>query len=174
MLKIRNYKPPMSYRTFGKTNIDISVITLGTMRFIHGWDEPADEIAEDTFQDCEDALTLAMDCGINLIETAKGYTKSEHCLGITLNERLKIPRDNYYLMTKGAAESGKDMRETVSKQLKALRTDYFDFYAYHGMNNQEIFDICFKKGSPIEELVKMKKEGIIRNIGFSGHGGMGA
>lgn len=160
----------MEYRRFGKTNLNVSVINLGTMRYKHVWDKPADEIPKDTVEQCITGLQLALKNGINLIETAHGYTKSEHCLGLVLNNELGIPRDNYYIMTKGDAFSAAEMREMVGKQLKALKTDKLEFYAWHGINNRELFNKACKKGGPVEELLKMKEEGVIENVGFSTHG----
>ncbi len=166
----RKKKNFMEYRRFGKTNLKVSVINLGTMRYKHVWDKPADEIPKDTIEQCKTSVQLAFKNGINLIETAHGYTKSEHCLGKVLNEELSIPRKKYYIMTKGHAATAAKVREMVEKQLKALKTDKLEFYAWHGINNRELFVKSCRKRGPVEELLKMKEEGIIDNVGFSTHG----
>lgn len=163
------YKPQMEYRRFGKTNKNVSVITLGGMRFKHGWDDPRDEIPEDTLQQCKETVEQALQMGINHIETAWGYKKSETVYGMVLNDVLKVDRSSYYLMTKGSLKTAKEMREKVELQLKALKTDYFDFYAWHGMNTMELVNTACAKGGPVEELHKMKDEGIIKHVGFSTH-----
>jgi len=164
------YKPKMEYRRFGKTEKQVSVITLGGMRFKHGWDEPRDVIPEDTIQECKETVEMALELGINLIETAYGYMKSEHTYGIVLNDVLKVPRDSYYLMTKGNPKTAKETREMVEKQLVALKTDYFDFYAWHGINSEEDFEAACRESGAVAELLKMKEEGILKHIGFSTHG----
>ena len=58
-------------------------------------------------------------------------------------------------------------RDTVQK---ALKTDYIDFYAWHGINNMELLTIACAKGGPVEELLKLKQEGVIGHIGFNTHG----
>lgn len=163
------YKPKMEYRRFGKTNKKISVITLGGMRYKHGWNEPRNEIPADTFQQCLDTVQKAFAHGINHIETAWGYKKSETVYGKVLNDELKIPRSNYYLMTKGDPLTAETTRRMVENQLKDLKTDYFDFYGWHGMNNQDVFQAACAKNGPVEELLKMKEEGIIKHVGFSTH-----
>jgi predicted aldo/keto reductase-like oxidoreductase len=167
--KLEIYKPKMEYRRFGKTNKNLSVITLGGMRFKHGWDDPRHEIPDDTLQQCKETVEQALAHGINHIETAWGYNKSETVYGIVLNDVLKIDRPSYYLMTKGNPATAKETRELVEKQLKTLKTDYFDFYAWHGMNNLEMYESACAKGGPVEELLKMKEEGIIKHVGFSTH-----
>lgn len=159
----------MEYRRFGKTNKMVSVITLGGMRYKHGLAEPRDEIPQDTLEQCRDTVQKALAQGINLIETAYGYGKSEHAYGRVLNDELRIKRDSYFLMTKGNPKTAEDARRLVAIQLKALKTDYFDLYAWHGINTPALLDLACSKGGPVEELLKMKEEGIIKHVGFSTH-----
>lgn len=163
------FKPRMEYRRFGKTNKNLSVITLGGMRFKHGWTKPRNEIPKDTLDQVIDTVQQALSQGINHIETAWGYTKSETAYGIALNHELKIPRDSYYLMTKGAPKTAEETRTMVANQLKDLQTDHFDFYGWHGMNSMELVHKACAPGGPVEELLRMKEEGIIKHVGFSTH-----
>lgn len=163
------FRPKMEYRRFGKTNARVSVITLGGMRYKHGWTEPRAEIPDDTLEQCRDTVQKAIAQGINLIETAYGYGKSEHLYGRVLNDELKIKRDSYFLMTKGNPKTAEDTRKLVAAQLEALKTDYFDFYAWHGINTRELLEIACAPNGPVEELLKMKEEGIIGHVGFSTH-----
>jgi predicted aldo/keto reductase-like oxidoreductase len=159
----------MEYRQFGKTGKNISVITLGGMRYKHGWDDPRDVVPDDTLEQCVDTVKKAFEIGINHIETAYGYKKSEHVYGKALNDVLKTKRDSYYLMTKGAPQTYDATREMVESQLKALKTDYFDFYAWHGINSFNSLNIACAKNGPVEALLKLKQEGIIKHVGFSTH-----
>ena len=163
------YRPKMEYRRFGKTNKMVSVITLGGMRYKHADDDPRDLVPRETLDQVRDTVEKSFKQGINLIETAWGYIKSEHAYGIVLNDELKIKRESYLLMTKGAAKTAVEMRKMVLLQMKALKTDYFDFYAWNGINNMELFEIACGKGGPVEELLKMKEEGLIGHVGFSTH-----
>ena len=126
---IRNSKPGMAYRRFGKTELPLSVITLGGMRYPHGWEDPRDELPEDTIACATECTRLALERGINHIATAHGYGKSEHVYGKVLHEELNVPRDSYYFMTKGGAKDSAEMREMVEGQLKATGMDFFDLYA---------------------------------------------
>lgn len=166
---ISYFKPKMEYRRFGKTNKMVSVITLGGMRYKHTNAEPRDLIPADSLSQCRDTVEMALKQGMNLIETAWGYGKSEHLYGKVLNEELKIPRKSYFLMTKGNAKSAAEMRKMVNLQLSALQTDYLDFYGWHGINTMDLLQIACAKGGPVEELLKMKEEGVIGHVGFSTH-----
>ncbi|WP_075591435.1 aldo/keto reductase [Labilibacter marinus] len=162
----------MEYRRFGKTEKHISAITLGGMRFTKSWDQPRHEIPTETQDHCNNIVDLALKNGINHFETAYGYVKSEKVFGKTLNDELKVDRSSYYLMTKGNPPTAEEARKLVEEQLKTLKTDYVDFYAWHGINNQDIIHSTCKKGGPVEELLKMREEGIIKHVGFSTHGSM--
>jgi len=160
---------PMEYRRFGKTEEKISVITLGGMRFKHGWTPPRNHLPKDSIENCISTTRMALDLGINHIETAHGYMKSELLFGHALKE-LGVPRNKFKIMTKGASMSGDETRRLVEEQLKALNLDYIDFYGWHGINNKELLKVAVEKNGPVETLYKLKNEGLIRHIGFSTHG----
>ena len=161
----------MEYRRFGKTNEQISVITLGGMRYKHGWDSPRDHLPKESIQNCVETTRQAFAVGINHIETAYGYEKSENLYGVALKE-LGVPRDQYKFMTKGAPMTGDETRKLVEEQLQTLKMDYVDFYGWHGINNRERLNAAVQKGGPVETLHRLKEEGLIRHIGFSTHGAL--
>ncbi|MBD0311721.1 MAG: aldo/keto reductase, partial [Microcoleus sp. T3-bin5] len=66
----------MRYRRFGKTNLHLSVFSLGTMRYL-----ASEETACQTVQQ-------ALSQGINHLETAAGYGCSEEYLGAALSAGL--------------------------------------------------------------------------------------
>jgi predicted aldo/keto reductase-like oxidoreductase len=169
---IRNQRAPMQYRRFGRTEQMLSVITLGGMRYIDGWQQPRDQIPQAMIDQCAQVTRLSLDAGINHIETAHGYGKSEHCYGIVLNDVLKVPRDSYHLMTKGSPDSVDAVKKLVDEQLKGLKTDRIDLYAWHGINTSEIQRNVCKKGGAAEALLDLKRQGVIGAVGFSTHGPM--
>ena len=103
----RNERAPMQYRRFGRTNRALSVITLGGMRYDDDGGSRKHGVPKRMLDECRDSVTRALELGVNHIETAYGYGKSERCYGIVLEE-LKIPRDRYFFMTKGAPSTGDD------------------------------------------------------------------
>ncbi len=159
----------MEYRRFGKTEKKISVITLGGMRYVHGWDKPRELLPDDTLEQCTHCVDEAFKRGINIFESAYGYCKSEHTYSKVLNEHLNIPREKYFFMTKGQPATWDDTRKLVEEQLETLKMDYFDFYAWHGMNNVAEYEKACAKAGPVEALHRLKEEGLIRHVGFSSH-----
>jgi predicted aldo/keto reductase-like oxidoreductase len=166
---IRNERAPMQYRRFGKTERQLSVITLGGMRYVHGWEGKRNDLPRDSIDNCRDCTQLALDDGINHIETAFGYGKSEHLYGKVLNEELNVPRSRYHLMTKGRPSTADEAYKQVERQLGALRTDHIDLYGWHGINNARDFDTACSKGGPVEALLDLKRQGVISHVGFSAH-----
>lgn len=170
MSAIRNQTAPMQYRRFGRTGQTLSVITLGGMRYHDGWGEPRSEPSRAMIEQCARITRLALDAGVNHIETAHGYGKSEHCYGRVLAQELAVPRDRYHLMTKGGPRTAADVRRLVDEQLKALRTDRIDLYAWHGINSEATRAQVCASGGAVEELLRLKAEGVIGAVGFSTHG----
>lgn len=163
---------PMQYRRFGKTNRRLSVITLGGMRFKDGWGQPREEVPAEMLEECREMTRLSLAAGVTHIETAHGYGRSEYCYGKVLNQELRVPRQNYHLMTKGGPRTADDVRRSVDEQLKGLQTDHIDLYGWHGINSPETLREIIKPGGAVAELHKLRDEGVIGDVGFSTHGPM--
>ncbi len=160
----------MQYRRFGRTNLPLSVITLGGMRYHDGWSSPPGELSGRMIEQCSEMVRRALAAGVNHIETAKGYGKSEQCYGRVLNQELNVPRDSYYFMTKGAPETADAAHRDLEAQLQALRLDHIDLYAWHGINTPRRYDVAVAKGGPVEVLRRYQEQGVIGSLGFSTHG----
>lgn len=147
----------MNYRKLGKSNIEVSEITLGCWAIGAGkeWGKRLeDRIYEET-------VMTAYEKGINFFDTATGYGggHSEEVLG----KAISGVRDKIYLSSKCSASglTKEKARETVEMSLARLGTDVIDVYFIHWPNP----DIPVEE--PIEQLMKLKEEGKIRSIGVS-------
>ena len=85
----------MEKRRFGKTEMNLSVLSFGAMRIAPEGDETPEQNLERAFA----TLRRGLDVGINHIETARGYGKSEELIGIALKQGI-IKREEFYLTTK--------------------------------------------------------------------------
>ncbi|MBF0437794.1 MAG: aldo/keto reductase [Magnetococcales bacterium] len=147
----------------------VSILTLGTMRLLHGWDAPHDHLPDDSLQNTHEIVTAALNAGINLIETARGYGKSERLLGEVLST-LDQPRDSYRLMTKASpASTAKEMRLWIEESLQRLQTSYIDLFALHGLNQEAHFKALQAKGGVLTAIRQAQDEGLIGAVGFSSH-----
>ncbi|MGD1855517.1 MAG: aldo/keto reductase [Leptolyngbyaceae cyanobacterium] len=140
----------MQYRRFGKTGLNLSVFSLGTMRCL--------ENAESLQQ----VVTQAISCGINHIETARGYGQSERYLGQALKS---LNRSELVLTTK--LLPGSDVDRLVDESLARLGTDYIDCLAVHGVNIPEHLQ---QLDAMIPQLLGVLNDGRVRHIGASSHG----
>lgn len=155
-------------RRFGKTGLQMPVITCGGMRYQQSWqdDEAARaSVTEENQKNLEATVRYALDLGINHIETARGYGTSEYQLGKFLPS---LPRDKMIVQTKiGPKDTPAEFLETFKISMAALKLDYVDLLSIHGINNEDTFRQALKSMPALEQL---KKEGHCRHIGFSTHG----
>jgi len=127
-------------KSLGRTGLTVTEICLGTMT----WG------VQNTESDAHEQLDIALDAGINFIDTAEGYAipmsaesygKTETYIGSWLKKSGK--RDKIVLASKiagggrqkwirdGARPSRASVREAVESSLKRLQTDYIDLYQVH-------------------------------------------
>ncbi len=151
----------MQYRRFGKTNLQLSVFSLGTMRYLASF--------ENAHQTIEQALAL----GINHLETARGYGKSEKYLGRALKAGLSVPRTRLYVTTKISATADADtMRRCIDESLERLQLDYLDCLGVHGLNTWQHLELVQAKNGCMQAVEEAVADGRIRHVGFSSHGSL--
>ena len=82
----------MQYRRFGRTNLNIPILSLGGMRFQKSWDQlDFSEVSDEEQNKVENILDLATQYGLSHVETAKYYGTSEVQLGMCFKNTKKIP-----------------------------------------------------------------------------------
>ncbi len=158
----------MIYKDF--QGLQLSALGFGAMRLptVDGNDAVIDEKAAEAMVD------YALAHGINYYDTAWGYHagNSETVLGHALSRH---PRDSFYLATKfpGYDLSNMDkVQEIFEKQLEKCNVDYFDFYLFHNVCEMNIDAYLDQKYGIYEYLIEQRKNGRIRHLGFSCHGGL--
>ncbi|KPQ38858.1 MAG: aldo/keto reductase family oxidoreductase [Phormidium sp. OSCR] len=149
----------MQYRRFGRTNLQLSVFSLGTMRYL-----ASEETAIAT-------VRKAVCAGINHIETARGYGNSEAYLGRALQLGLGCPREALHITSKlPPTPDGQQLEQWLDESLDRLGCDYLDTLAIHGLNTpQQLASIQGENGS-LAAAERARKAGKIRHLGFSTHG----
>jgi hypothetical protein len=153
----------MKYRRFGKTELQIPVISCGGMRFQDSV-KSEDDVSEASQQNLEATVRRAFELGINHFETARGYGTSEYQLGKILPQ---LPRQEIIVQTKIGpyAEPG-EFTANFERSMSLLKLDYVDLLAVHGINNAELHE---RAKRCLDHALKLKKEGRIRHLGFSTH-----
>lgn len=159
----------MRYRLFGKTGLYVSELCLGTMTF--GGKGFWEAIGKLTASEAEALIGVALDEGVNFIDTADVYSEgeSERHVGAALAS-LGRPRDHIIVATKVRSRTGpgpndiglsrKHILSSVDASLRRLRLDYIDLYQIHGVDLD----------TPIEETMRALDEvvrsGKVRYIGY--------
>ncbi len=154
----------MRYRRFGRTGIEMPVISCGGMRFQGSFQSEA-EVTEDSITHVASCVHRALELGINHIETARGYGTSEFQLGKVLPT---LPRDEIIVQTKVAPKSNPaEFAETFETSMAFLGLDYVDLLGIHGVNNEECLENTKRC---LDQALEWKEQGRIRHLGFSTHG----
>ncbi|EST56318.1 aldo/keto reductase [Brevibacillus panacihumi W25] len=156
----------MKYRRLGKTELNVSVVGVGTWQFGGEWG------MDFTQAEVDQILHKAKELGINLIDTAE-------CYGDHLSERLigdylkRDRREDWIVATKfghhfhdrftrtneyGATE----VLAQLDRSLKALQTDYIDLYQFHSGPDE-----AFDNDALWTMLDKQVSAGKIRHLGLS-------
>eukprot|EP00586_Coscinodiscus_wailesii_P006345 CAMPEP_0172487586 /NCGR_PEP_ID=MMETSP1066-20121228/16721_1 /TAXON_ID=671091 /ORGANISM="Coscinodiscus wailesii, Strain CCMP2513" /LENGTH=580 /DNA_ID=CAMNT_0013254289 /DNA_START=93 /DNA_END=1835 /DNA_ORIENTATION=+ len=165
---------------FGKTNLDMPIVTLGGMRLQQAWG-PAITSIDQVTPECQENLVAiirrALALGVNHIETARGYGCSEMQYGVALKglfESGEVRREDLIIQTKIPAQStAKEFRKMLEESLERLQLDYIDLFAFHGVNDETAYKQIFENGDDgncMDVAKEFVAAGKIRHIGFSTHG----
>jgi aryl-alcohol dehydrogenase-like predicted oxidoreductase len=183
----------MEYRRLGDSDVQVSLIGLGTMT----WGE------QNTEQEAHAQIDYALDHGVNLIDTAEMYPvppraetqgSTERFIGTWLAQH-RSAREKIVLATKIAGPARqphnprhirgetnqfdrKNLTEALNDSLKRLQTDYVDLYQLHWPDrNTMTFGrpaypwVDDEYTVPIEEtlsvLADFVKAGKVRHVGVS-------
>ncbi|MCL2388203.1 MAG: aldo/keto reductase [Defluviitaleaceae bacterium] len=142
----------------------LSLLGMGAMRLpqiAEGWGQPVD------YPRAEEILDLCIAGGINYFDTAYPYHggDSERFLGKALG---RYARDSFFVADKYNLIRQPDYRVQFAEQLERLQMDYIDYYLCHGISDQYIEG--YLGNGCVEYFLEKKREGRIRNWGFSFHG----
>ncbi|MGZ8899052.1 MAG: aldo/keto reductase [Limisphaerales bacterium] len=155
----------MERRLLGKTGITLPILSFGASSL-------GQEFRNVTLEEGLRAVRVALECGLNFIDTSPFYGRgrSEVLLGAALRD---VPRDSYSLCTKlGRYDlqhfdfSAKRVAESVDVSLHRLGTDHLDVVLCHDIEFVEMQQIV---DETLPALRRAKEEGKVRFIGFSGY-----
>ena len=144
----------MLYHVLGKTGLNVSAVVFGGI------------INMDEAQTDADAhVARAVEAGVNYFDVAPTYGNAEERLG----PALAPYRKDVLLACKTEERTAAGAREKLEASLKKLKTDRFDVYQLHALATDADLDRAFGPGGAMEVVLKAKRDGIIRYVGFSAH-----
>lgn len=154
----------MKYRLLGNSGLRVSQVCLGTMTFGEKWNWGA------SYGECQEIFNRFVDQGGNFIDTAVNYTggESEEITGRLISGN----RDNFVLATKFTLNTSpgnqnawgnhrKNMKFSLEKSLRQLKTDYIDLYWVH------IWDFTTRTEEVMRALDDLVRQGKVLHVGIS-------
>lgn len=152
----------MEYRELGKTGLKVSVVGFGSaeLGMDYGIKTPG-EYGKPDRETAKKIIGKALDCGVNLFDTAPSYGDSESLLGSVIDSmpcyiatKINIPGKD--------EDASKSIRASIEKSLKNLRREHLDIVQIHNATVDTI-----RQSDIPEILVNLCKEGLIRFTGAS-------
>lgn len=156
----------MEYRRLGRTNLDVSVLGLGS-----GGPSQLGQRSGVPESDVHQLIDTALGLGINLIDTAAAYGESEAILGRALKG---TPRERYVLCTKTSPtirdgdqtrpRTEAELVESLESSLQRLGTDVIDVFQVHAVTPGTY---AHARDVLVPELRRQRDQGKIRYIGIT-------
>ena len=143
-------------RRLGKTGHHSTVVTFGTYAIGNASQAVADRTIEE-----------AIARGVNHFDVAPSYAEAELRLGDYLKRH---PLPEVFIGCKTEKRDRASANEELRRTLDRLGRERFDLYQLHAVCNQEHLDSCFAPGGSMEAILAARDEGIVTNIGITGHG----
>ena len=153
----------MTYRVQHGSGEQISLLGFGMMRLPNNQDE------------VNKLVDYAIEHGVNYYDTAPMYMggQSEVLMGNALSRH---PRNKYYVATKMSNQNRRtwafeDSKAMYERSMEKLKVDYIDYYLLHGIGGgMDSLKGRFLDNGVLDFLLKERKEGRIKHLGFSYHG----
>ena len=140
---------PLPRRPLGRTGLELPILGLGTAC---------------AGQSTAVSRSEAIDQGLTLIDTARGYDKAEDALGLALAGR----REQVVLTTKAGGEHAAGLSRSLDDSLRRLQTDHVDLLYWHSAGDHTAASAAAADG-PLAWLTAQKQAGKARFIGLTAH-----
>ena len=159
----------MEKRQLGKTGLNVTALGFGAMEVrgprVWGGRPVTDDQAKTI-------LNAVLDAGINFIDTAYDYGRSEEFIGEYISQR----RNEYFLATKCGCTlvdkgdhdetphvwTRENLLHNIETSLRRMKTDYVDLWQIHNASVEDV-----EKGDLIPVMEEVQKSGKVRWIGIS-------
>lgn len=137
----------------GKTNLIVEKLGWGGI--------PIQRVGE---REAVSVIQAVIEMGVDLLDTARAYTNSEHRVGLALQ---KIDRP-VILSSKSPIKTAK-IYSDVQESLKQMKVKKINIYHLHNVSNFEDYERVLAPGGAYEGLKRARDEGLIDHIGVTSH-----
>ena len=158
----------MEYRELGKTGLSVSEISVGTVSLgmDYGIKAPG-EFKRPSDSEAVDLLKKAYDSGINLFDTAPGYSESERLTGKALGSekdcliatKISFPPS----LELGSTQEARSLiRASVEQSARNLQRSTLDILQIHNATED-----ILQNNVILETLTRLRDDGLVRFLGAS-------
>ena len=137
----------------GRTNLIVTKMGWGGI--------PIQRVGE---HEAVSVIRAVVEMGVDLLDTARAYTNSEHRIGLAL-QTIDRP---VILSSKSLVRTAKIYNE-VHESLKQMKVKKINIYHLHGVSNFEDYTKVLAPGGAYEGLKRARDEGLIDHIGITSH-----
>lgn len=168
---------PLAPRPLGKTGLEVSPVALGCAPL---GDMPETFEYSVSEERASETLRAVFESPISHLDTAAAYGdgESERRIGAAMRETGGLP-EGVVLATKADRDlgtgdfSGAQIQRSVHRSLTNLGLDELQLVYLHDPEDldepgREPFEYMMSPGGPVETLLGLKNEGVIRHVGISG------
>lgn len=145
----------MEYRRLGRLGHESSVLVYGAAALSTVDQDTADRSVQE-----------ALDAGINHFDVAASYGDAE----LRLGPWIPRIRDQIFLASKTGDRSADEAWASINRSLERLQTDRLDLIQLHAVGDLEELDKVTGPGGALEAAVRAREEGLVGEIGITGHG----
>jgi len=119
-----------------------------------------------TQDEADETMELVASSGVNHIDVAASYGEAERLLGPFVEQH----RDEFFLATKTGERTAEAAYAEICRSLELLRTDHVDLLQLHNLVAEDEWLTAYAPGGALEAAVRAKEEGLVRDLGVTGHG----
>lgn len=116
--------------------------------------------------DADRTLDVLLEYGVNHIDTAASYGDAEERIGPWMAKHRK----DFYLATKTGERTYEKAKEEIHRSLERMRVDSVDLLQLHNLGHPDEWDTAMGPGGALEAAVEARKQGLVKDIGVTGHG----
>jgi aryl-alcohol dehydrogenase-like predicted oxidoreductase len=141
--------------SFGHTGHESTRTIFGAAAF---WDTPQ--------KDVDATMDLILQNGVNHVDTASSYGKSEQLLGDWIRRHGRP----FFLATKTGERTKQTAYDQIRRSLDLLHVSQVDMIQLHALHEEPDWTTAFGPGGVVEAVIQARDEGLVRFIGITGHG----
>jgi predicted aldo/keto reductase-like oxidoreductase len=147
-------------RPLGRTGHQVGLFSLGGQAALE---------APDNEEQAVSIIERALDLGVNYLDTSPRYGRPDRWSERYVGQVMKRRRGGIYLASKTHERTRDASLRLLDESLEILNTDHLNAWQLHFVTTMDDVEQIFAKGGAIEALSQAREQGLVRNLGVTGH-----